>query len=40
MTKLEREKFDEDRRREALREKERERIRALLAPALEAYSPR
>ena len=40
MTKLEREKFEEGRRREELREKERERIRAMLAPTLEAYRPR
>ncbi len=40
MTKLEREKFDEERRREALREKERERIRALLAPTIESFRPR
>ena len=40
MTKLEREKFEEGRRREELREKERARIRALLAPTLETYRPR
>lgn len=40
MTKLEREKFEEERRRESLREKERERIRALLAPTIESFRPR
>jgi len=40
MTKLERDKFEEERRQEGLREKERERIRALLAPALDVYRPR
>ena len=40
MAKLEREKFEEERRREALREEQRARIRAMLAPTLETYRPR
>lgn len=40
MTKLEREKFEEERRREGLREEQRARIRAMLAPVLDTYRPR
>lgn len=40
MTKLERDKFEEEKRMEAAREEQRKILRALLMPAIEQYRPR